>query len=253
MVTRKTDWFDLREARLQLKSFSQPMMEMAVANARSPTGALQAGKHGIGMLSLGGTSDEALKAHATNWGVYEETARANGKTPDQYMLTSLKGYIDYQRSYPNADGELIRAKPLFYEDARILLFFNRRYVYHFFGNWPAYNGLPAITGSEMQIVIKDPSEDISMLNPPPPLVTNTQIPQAIVAWASAMEVGSRRPKLDSPIAFWKRPRASGASISSRTEMPPALSPPMVTLVGSPPKLAILAFTHFRAAIWSIRP
>src|SRR5690349_19395612 len=58
-------------------------LDEAVANARSPTGALQAGKHGIGMLSLGGTSDEALKAHATNWGVYEETARANGKTPDR--------------------------------------------------------------------------------------------------------------------------------------------------------------------------
>src|SRR6202008_1632793 len=65
-VTKKTDWFDLREARLQLKSYSQPMMEMAVASARSPTGALTAGKHGIGMLSIGGTSDDALKAHAGN-------------------------------------------------------------------------------------------------------------------------------------------------------------------------------------------
>jgi limonene 1,2-monooxygenase len=83
MVTRKTDWFDLRQARLQLKSYSQPMMEMAVASARSPTGALMAGKHGIGMLSIGGTSDDALKAHASNWGVYEEAARANGKTPDR--------------------------------------------------------------------------------------------------------------------------------------------------------------------------
>lgn len=107
-----------------------------------------------------------------------------GRTPDQYMLTGLKGYIDYQRSYPNADGELIRAKPLFYEDARILLFFTKRYVYHFFGEWPAYNGLPAITGGRMQVVVKDPSEDISMENPPPPLVTNTEIPQAVVAWPS---------------------------------------------------------------------
>ncbi len=82
-VTKKTDWFDLREARLQLKSYSQPTMEMAVASARSPTGALQAGKHGIGMLSLGGTSDDALKAHASNWGVYEEAARKNGKTADR--------------------------------------------------------------------------------------------------------------------------------------------------------------------------
>jgi limonene 1,2-monooxygenase len=82
-VTRKTDWFDLREARLQLKSYSQPMMEMAVASARSPTGAVQAGKHGIGMISLGGTSDDALKAHAANWGVYEKSAAENGKTADR--------------------------------------------------------------------------------------------------------------------------------------------------------------------------
>ena len=83
MVTKKTDWFDLREARLQLKSYSQPMMEMAVASSRSPTGALAAGKHGIGMLSIGGTSDDALKAHASNWGVYEEARAQNGKTPDR--------------------------------------------------------------------------------------------------------------------------------------------------------------------------
>jgi limonene 1,2-monooxygenase len=83
MVTRKTDWFDLNEAQLQLKSYSQPMMEMAVAANRSPVGAQAAGRHGIGMLSIGGTSDEALKAHANNWGLYEESARQNGKTPDR--------------------------------------------------------------------------------------------------------------------------------------------------------------------------
>src|ERR1700738_1770502 len=43
LVTKKTDWFDLREARLKLKSYSQPMMEMAVASSRSPVGALVAG------------------------------------------------------------------------------------------------------------------------------------------------------------------------------------------------------------------
>ena len=83
MVTKKTDWFDLREARLQLPSYSQPAMEMAVASARSPTGALQAGKHGIGMISIGGTSDDALKAHAANWGVYTEAACKSGKTADR--------------------------------------------------------------------------------------------------------------------------------------------------------------------------
>jgi limonene 1,2-monooxygenase len=83
MVTRKTDWFDLHEARLQLKSYSQPMMEMAVAANRSPVGALAAGRHGIGMLSIGGTSDESLKAHANNWSLYEESARKAGRTPDR--------------------------------------------------------------------------------------------------------------------------------------------------------------------------
>jgi limonene 1,2-monooxygenase len=56
---------------------------MAVASNRSPVGAVAAGKYDIGMLSIGGTSDDALKAHASNWKVYEESARAAGKTPDR--------------------------------------------------------------------------------------------------------------------------------------------------------------------------
>lgn len=82
-VTRKTDWFDLNGAQLQLPSYSQPGMEMAVACARSPVGAVAAGRHGVGMLSIGGTSDEALKAHANNWSIYTENARQNGKTADR--------------------------------------------------------------------------------------------------------------------------------------------------------------------------
>lgn len=118
--------------------------------------------------------------HTDSEAHYLDTAQ--GRTPDQYMLTGLKGYIDYQRSYPNADGQLVGAKPLFYEDARILLFFTKRYTYHFFGDWPAYNGLSALTGAAMQIIIKDPAEDISIPNPPPPLVTTTRIPRAVVEW-----------------------------------------------------------------------
>jgi hypothetical protein len=119
-------------------------------------------------------------------GYFDTDPKANyvvaPKTRDQYMLTGLKGYIDYRRSYPNADGQLTGAKPLFYEDARILLFFTKRYVYHFFGDWPAYNGLPPLTGNAMQIIIKDPAENISFPNPPPPLTTTTVIPQAVTSW-----------------------------------------------------------------------
>ena len=83
MVTRKTDWFDLNEARLQLKSYSQPMMEMAVASSRSPTGALSAGKMASACCRSAALRTTSRKAHAGNWGVYEEAARANGKTPDR--------------------------------------------------------------------------------------------------------------------------------------------------------------------------
>jgi limonene 1,2-monooxygenase len=82
-VTRKSDWFDLQDARLQLPCYSQPMMELAVAAARSPSGALAAGRHGIGMLSIGGTSTDAMKHHVENWALYEEQARLNGKVADR--------------------------------------------------------------------------------------------------------------------------------------------------------------------------
>jgi len=83
MVTRKTDWFTLQGAKLQIPPYSQPHIEMAVASSRSPVGAVASGKHGIGMLSIGGTSDEALLAHANNWGVHEKAARDAGKTADR--------------------------------------------------------------------------------------------------------------------------------------------------------------------------
>jgi limonene 1,2-monooxygenase len=82
-VDRTTDWFTLNQARLQLAPYSQPTMEMAVASSRSPVGAVASGKHGIGMLSIGGTSDEALQAHAGNWAIHEKAAAQAGRTADR--------------------------------------------------------------------------------------------------------------------------------------------------------------------------
>jgi limonene 1,2-monooxygenase len=82
-VTERTDWYDLRGARLQLPCYSRPVMEMAVASSRSPAGALAAGRHGLGMLSIGGTSPEAMRHHANNWGLYEEQVRDAGLAPER--------------------------------------------------------------------------------------------------------------------------------------------------------------------------
>jgi len=80
-VNKKTAWFNITDAQLQLRPYTQPHMELAVAAARSPSGSLLSGKFGVGMLSIGGTSPAAMERHTENWGLYEKTARANGHTP----------------------------------------------------------------------------------------------------------------------------------------------------------------------------
>ncbi len=82
-VTAETDWFRLDDAKLQLDCFTRPRMEMAVTTVRSPSGARVAGRHGLGMLSLGGVSDGALAAYDANWAVCEETAAEHGQSVDR--------------------------------------------------------------------------------------------------------------------------------------------------------------------------
>jgi len=82
-VSATTDWFTLDNAKLQHASYTRPRMEMAVTTVRSPAGAQLAGRYGLGLLTLGGYSDDALAAYARNWGIYTETAAANGYEPDR--------------------------------------------------------------------------------------------------------------------------------------------------------------------------
>lgn len=74
--------------------------------------------------------------------------------------TSLKFYIDNERSYPDPNGTILNRKPLFYKDPRLLLYFNRPYAKLFFDKWDAYQGLPQRNGY-MEILIKDPVEDMA--------------------------------------------------------------------------------------------
>jgi len=79
-VTMETDWFKLREARLQLRGFTKPHVEIAVASQVSPAGARAAGKHGLSLLSIGATSTGGFNALAANWGICEQRAAEFGKT-----------------------------------------------------------------------------------------------------------------------------------------------------------------------------
>ncbi len=105
--------------------------------------------------------------------------------PDTYALTNLSNYIDYQRSYPNANGSLLNAKPLFYgtEDGNneIKLFFNKPYLNHMMENWGTFGAFPELSG-RMQVVIKDPVEDVTLNNPPLPDENTTEIPTGLESW-----------------------------------------------------------------------
>jgi len=79
-VTMKTDWFELREARLHLAPYTEPHFPIAVASTITPSGVVAAGKYGLGVLSLGAGLPGGPEALASQWKIAEETAARHGKT-----------------------------------------------------------------------------------------------------------------------------------------------------------------------------
>lgn len=82
-VSMKTDWFELREARLHLAPYTDPHFPIAVASVLTPAGMVSAGKHGLGVLSLGAGLPGGPGAIAAHWQIAEETAAQHGKTMDR--------------------------------------------------------------------------------------------------------------------------------------------------------------------------
>jgi limonene 1,2-monooxygenase len=82
-VTRLSDWFTLRDARLQLRPYTSPRFEIAVAAQVSPAGPRAAGRFGLGLLSLGATSRGGFDVLGLHWGVMEERAAEFGTAVDR--------------------------------------------------------------------------------------------------------------------------------------------------------------------------
>jgi hypothetical protein len=88
---------------------------------------------------------------------FQELVTANQE--DSFILSNLKHYINYAISYPNANGDLLNAKPLFYNNPKLSLFFTKQYVYSMFEGWDALNGNLTTTGG-MGIQIQDAVEPL---------------------------------------------------------------------------------------------
>jgi limonene 1,2-monooxygenase len=82
-VNFETDWFTLRDARLQLPSFQSPHLEVAVAAQVSPAGPRAAGRFGCSLLSIGATNAAGFDILGAHWNVMEERAAQFGTTVER--------------------------------------------------------------------------------------------------------------------------------------------------------------------------
>jgi limonene 1,2-monooxygenase len=82
-VTMKTDWFELNEARLHLAPYTHPRFPISVASTLTPAAMLAAGKHGLGVLSLGAGLPGGPEGLAGQWKIAEEAAAEHGATMER--------------------------------------------------------------------------------------------------------------------------------------------------------------------------
>ena len=81
-LRHKSEWFELKEARLQLKSFTRPRPHIAVTSTITPNGATLAGNYGLGMLCVAAAAPAGYNVLDTNWAIANEVAAENGPAMD---------------------------------------------------------------------------------------------------------------------------------------------------------------------------
>ncbi len=105
-VSAKTATHQLFDAKLQLAPYSDGGIPLSVAAVASPTGARLAGKHGIGLLSIGATlTVEGFNALSYHWGIVEERAAAFGTQVDRGNW-SLVGLVHLAETEKQAREEV---------------------------------------------------------------------------------------------------------------------------------------------------
>ena len=106
----ESEWFQLRDAKLQLKPF-QKNMEFAVASTKSPSGMTLAGKYGAGVLSIGATATAGLQALPRQWSFAEESAAKHKKVADRKTWRILMSWHiaeTREKAREQAGGGLMR-------------------------------------------------------------------------------------------------------------------------------------------------
>jgi limonene 1,2-monooxygenase len=85
-VTHQAEWFTLKNARLQLKPYTQPRPELAVASTITPSGAKLAAKYDMSLLCVAATAVQGYDALDTNWRIASEDAKKLGREMDRSRM-----------------------------------------------------------------------------------------------------------------------------------------------------------------------
>lgn len=85
-VTKRTDWFNLQNARCQLQPYTKPRPEICVASSITPSGGRAAGRYGLGMLCVAATTMGGYDVLGENWKTACEFAAERGETMDRSCL-----------------------------------------------------------------------------------------------------------------------------------------------------------------------
>lgn len=75
---------------------------------------------------------------------------------DAFKLANLKYYINYDRSFPDAQGRYDLSKPVFCHNPQVKLYFTQPYINAMYNNWDSYHGMPAVQ-SKLELQLLDPA------------------------------------------------------------------------------------------------
>ncbi len=102
--TYESEWITLRDAQLQILPLQEDL-PVAVASQVSPSGMTMAGKHGVGVLSLGANTSEGLQALPLQWSFAEEAAAKHGQVADRSQWrVVMSWHIAETREQARADA-----------------------------------------------------------------------------------------------------------------------------------------------------
>ena len=123
-VTSQTKTWNLVDARLHLRPYSNPLFDVAVPAVASPSGPRLAGKYGVGLLSIGATQAAGFDALGLHWDVMEERAATFGTVADRAQVAARRDDAHRRDQGAGGQGRRVRHPPV----VRLL---------------PAHGGLPA--------------------------------------------------------------------------------------------------------------